>query len=113
MPLVPWRAEAKPFLQAIKEFGRGGLRNANRSIALNIGVSPHRTKPRSRSPNIAAQESQICKLLNVLSAATVLSDAHAMNEDRAPRLHVDASGGPELIAAKARAPLDSLPVLRG
>ena len=102
------RLKAEPLLQTIQEFVGGDLGYSNGPVPLNIGMSTHRAEAHPRAPDIAVQESEICKLLNVFSAAPVLRNPHATSIVLGAS-HVDLGGSLYLIAGQARAAFNVLP----
>ena len=59
--------------------------------------------------DMAAQQGEIGQLLNVLRAAPMLGDAHAIDDDRALGFHVDLRGIFDLFATEPRVTLDIRP----
>ena len=98
--------------QAIQRHQFRIVRDANRALALHVGMSAHRAQARARLADVAAQQQQVGDHVQVVLAEMVLRQAHAVDADRDVRLRVGARGLFEIRALQAGSRFDSGPVLR-
>ena len=73
--------EAQYRLDFFEKAAGGFLGDADRPVALNIGVPAQRTNTRARLANVAAQQQQVTDQPDVRSAFVVLGDTHAIGHD--------------------------------
>ena len=78
MAVMSWRLEAEGAFDALKHWNIGLFGDADRSIALHVGVTAQRANAGARFAEIAPQKQQVCDLLHVGCTAAVLGDAHAV-----------------------------------
>jgi hypothetical protein len=85
------------------------LGDADRALALHVGVTAHRANAGAGAADIAAQEGEIAHRLHGLHALLMLRQAHAVDEDDGLRVRVDHGGRFQRAARQAGPPLDVLP----
>src|ERR1700733_3155007 len=84
------RPEAEDFLDLAQQFRARRFGDPDSPVALYIGMAPDGTYAGAGPAKIAAQHEQIGGLLDVLGAAAVLRQSHAIAKDDSLGLHVDA-----------------------
>src|SRR5439155_20170495 len=79
--MVPRRPTPKLLFQAVEELRGWLLPNSHRAIALDVTVTAHRTKTRTRFAELSAQHHQVHDLLNVGDRVFVLRQSHGPAKD--------------------------------
>ena len=79
------RGGSKPnrAFEPVEQRVRGHLGDADRAVALHVGMAAHGADAGALAADIAAQQSEVGELLDVLRAVAVLGDAHAIDDDGA------------------------------
>jgi hypothetical protein len=85
------------------------LRNAHRALPLNIRVPSHRTDPRARLADVAAQEQQVGQHLDCFHSISMLGESHTVNTDDGLGAQVLQRRRAQIVARKTRAPFDLFP----
>ena len=93
-PVLARRREAERRLEAVEQACVGLFGDADRAVALHVGMAAQRADAGAGLADIAAQQQQVGDLLHVLGAVSVLRDAHAVGDDRRVRPGID--GGDRL-----------------
>src|SRR5207244_4423283 len=83
--------------------------DANGALPLHIRMAAHRTNTSAALTDVAAQQEQIDQHLNVDDAATVLGDAHAVDDHDALVSCVNGSHRLQRTAAQSRLTFNRLP----
>ena len=109
-PLLARRLETVELFQPVERRQFGLLGDADRALALHVGVAAHRTRPRARPPDVAAQHQEVADHVHVLDAEMVLGEAHAVDGDHRLGLRVGLGGALQVGAREARLALDVAPV---
>jgi hypothetical protein len=107
--LVARRFEAVLFLQLVERRQLRFFRDADRALALHVGVAAHRADAGARLADVPAQQEKVHQHLHVLHAVAVLGQAHAVDADHGIRRHVDARGVAQIGAVEAGFLLDLVP----
>ncbi len=107
----PWRAAARTEgrFDAVEHSRARLLGDADRAIALHVGMAAQRADAGARLADIAAQQQQIGDLLDIAGAMAVLGDAHAVGDDRRVGLRIDARRPPRVRRAASLMRLRSPP----
>ena len=103
------RPEAEDFLDLAQQFRTRRFGDPDSPVALYIGMAPDGTDAADGPAKIAAQHEQIGGLLDVLRAAAVLRQSHAIAKDDSLGLHVDARYPFDLGPRQARDTQDVIP----
>ena len=95
------RTELELASESIKKRVAHPFPNAHRPIALNVGMTAHRTRPGSRFSNVAAEQQKIHHLLNRRDGVLVLGQSHRPATNDPLRAHRNFRRGANLFAREA------------
>ena len=109
-PLLLRNREAVKFLELFDRDELGLLGDADRSLALDIGMSPDRRNPGPLLAHHAAHEEEVAQHVDILDSVPMLGKAHPIIADDAACLGIDTADMFEIGSGKARASLDLTPV---
>ena len=109
-PLLARRIEIEFMAKLLHEHFVHALPDPHRPVALHVRMTAHRTRTRSRTPDVPAEEEEIHDLLNSRDRVPMLGQSHRPTTNDAFRIDRDLTCGPNLFPCDAAAHKDVVPI---